>query len=205
MSQDYDDEFDQRASDERQPPDEPAVKAAADRTNAPGIFLILSGLINVAGVAMWVGIGYMMAGMTVDKLEVAIEQNQQVNSPLAAMLEPQIDQIIRQKTGKDPKDLPPDQLKAARHEAMQEVVNQQKQALWQFVLFGVLNLAGTILPILGGIRMRSLRSYGLCVTGAIIAAIPCVSLASCPCFLGAIFGIWALVVLLNPDVKNAFR
>ena len=81
---------------------------------------------------------------------------------------------------------------------MQEVVKQQKQGIWQLVLLGALNLAAAILPILAGIRMRSLRSYGLSVTGAIVAAIPCLSVASCPCFLGLIFGIWALIVLLQP-------
>jgi hypothetical protein len=67
------------------------------------------------------------------------------------------------------------------------------------------NLAGSIFPILGGIRMRSLRSYGLAVTGAVVAMIPLVSCSFCLCFGGAIVGVWSLVVLMNPEVKSAFR
>ena len=59
-----------------------------------------------------------------------------------------------------------------------------------------------ILGIAGGARMLALRSYGLGVTGAILTAIPCVS--PC-CLLGQIAGIWALIVLLNSDVRSAFR
>ncbi|GAA5509449.1 hypothetical protein [Novipirellula caenicola] len=52
------------------------------------------------------------------------------------------------------------------------------------------------------IRMKSLRSYPLALTGAILAAIPCIS----PCyFIGIPFGIWATIVLMRPEVKQAFR
>ncbi len=61
-----------------------------------------------------------------------------------------------------------------------------------------------ILSLLGGIRMLSLRSYALCVAGAVSAAIPCISCSGC-CGFGEIIGIWAVVVLLNPDVKAAFH
>lgn len=61
-----------------------------------------------------------------------------------------------------------------------------------------------ILTLLGGIRMISLRSYGLCIAGAISAAIPCLSCGGACCF-GEIIGIWALVVLLSPDVRAAFH
>jgi hypothetical protein len=66
-------------------------------------------------------------------------------------------------------------------------------------------LLGTILPLIAGIRMRSLRSYGLCMVGAVISVVPCISVSSCPCFFGAAIGVWALVVLASADVKNAFR
>ena len=102
MSQDYEDELDEGTGppDERLPPEEPAVQAAANRTNAPGIFLILCGVFNLLGVALWGVGGFIISGMTVDQLEMSIEQNQQVNSPFAAVLEAQVDQIIRQKTGR---------------------------------------------------------------------------------------------------------
>ena len=194
ISQDYEDELDEGTGppDERLPPEEAAVQAAANRTNAPGIFLILCGVFNLLGVALWGVGGFIISGMTVDQLEMSIEQNQQVNSPFATVLEAQVDQIIRQKTGKDPRKIcPPTSSKRERREAMQGVVKQQKQGIWQLVLLGTLNLAAAMLPILAGIRMHPLRSYGLSVTGAIVAAIPCLSVAGCPCFLGLIFGIWA--------------
>ena len=71
------------------------------------------------------------------------------------------------------------------------------------------NLGGTILGLVlslamlvGGFKMKSLSGYGLALTGAICAIIPCVN--GCLCFAMPI-GIWAVVVLANPDVKAAFR
>jgi hypothetical protein len=65
-----------------------------------------------------------------------------------------------------------------------------------------LGLAVTILMIVGGLRMRQLQGYGLAMTASILAWIPCTS----PCCIVSIpFGIWAFVVLLDADVKQAFR
>jgi sorbitol-specific phosphotransferase system component IIC len=56
--------------------------------------------------------------------------------------------------------------------------------------------------ILGANKMRNLDSYGFAVAASILSVIPCLS---SPCFvLGMPFGIWALVVLMNEDVRNAF-
>jgi hypothetical protein len=66
-------------------------------------------------------------------------------------------------------------------------------------------LLGGILPILGGAKMRSLNSYGLSVSGAVFAMIPCVSVSACPCAFGLAIGLWALIVLVSPEVKSAFR
>jgi hypothetical protein len=62
----------------------------------------------------------------------------------------------------------------------------------------------SLLSILGGWRMYRLRSYGLSVVGAVSAAIPCLSLSAC-CGLGEGVGLWALIVLLKPEVRDAFR
>jgi hypothetical protein len=57
--------------------------------------------------------------------------------------------------------------------------------------------------IFGALRMRQLRSYGLAVAAAILSLIPCLG---SPCIvLGVPFGIWALVVLVNSDVRQAFH
>jgi predicted Zn finger-like uncharacterized protein len=55
--------------------------------------------------------------------------------------------------------------------------------------------------IFGAIAMLMGRMYGLAITTSILAMI---NFGSCCCLLGIPFGIWALVVLLQPDVKNAF-
>lgn len=77
-------------------------------------------------------------------------------------------------------------------------------AVIQNTVLSVLMVLIVGLNLLGGIRMLSLRSYALSVAGAICAAIPCLSCGGC-CLFGEIIGIWALVVLLNPDVRSAFQ
>ena len=55
--------------------------------------------------------------------------------------------------------------------------------------------------IAGGLRMRQLRDYPLALAGAIAAGVPC----SCCCIVGIFPAIWAILVLLKPDVKAAFK
>ncbi len=59
-----------------------------------------------------------------------------------------------------------------------------------------------VLTLFGSIRMLSLHSYGLGMFGAVLTAIPCVT--PC-CLIGQIAGIWAIIVLMNPDVRRAFH
>ena len=65
----------------------------------------------------------------------------------------------------------------------------------------ILSLPGAILLILGGMKMRQLRSYGLANLAAVVALLPLGPqwLVSLP------MGIWALVVLGRPEVKEAFE
>lgn len=69
------------------------------------------------------------------------------------------------------------------------------------IVFGVIGIIVAGVIIFGGIKMKKLQSYGLALTAAIIAMIPCIS--PC-CILGLPFGIWALIVLMKPEVKAAF-
>jgi hypothetical protein len=57
------------------------------------------------------------------------------------------------------------------------------------------------LQILGAIAMLRLRGFGLAVTAAICALIPCEIYC---CLPNLPFGIWALIVLSNAEVKAAF-
>jgi hypothetical protein len=52
-----------------------------------------------------------------------------------------------------------------------------------------------------GFQMRSLKSYGVAVAGSIVMMLPC---GSCCCIITMPIGIWALVTLMKPEIKNAF-
>jgi hypothetical protein len=66
---------------------------------------------------------------------------------------------------------------------------------WIFVLV----LSGFVLW--GGWQMKSMRQWTLAVAASVVTMLPC--LGPC-CGLGLPIGVWALVVLLKPEVKNAF-
>ena len=65
---------------------------------------------------------------------------------------------------------------------------------WFFIVMGLLIIAGAV-------QMLRRRAYPLALTGTIIAMLPC---SPC-CVLGLPFGIWSLVVLLDPEVKKLFE
>jgi hypothetical protein len=68
--------------------------------------------------------------------------------------------------------------------------------------FAVVGVLGGIFILFGGIKMRRLESYGLCMAASIVAMIPCLS--AC-CLVGLPIGIWSLVMLSKPEVKSAFH
>jgi hypothetical protein len=92
--------------------------------------------------------------------------------------------------------------------AMKEAMEKQDKqttfntAVAEYLGGGILWLVLSLVALLGSIRMMSLKSYGLAMTAAVITTIPCVT--PC-CLLGQGAGIWALVVLLNSEVRSAFR
>lgn len=68
-----------------------------------------------------------------------------------------------------------------------------------------LNLLALILSsltLVAGIKMLQRRSYGLVMAGVIVGMIPCLS--GC-CCTGLPFGIWALIVLSNEEVRKSFH
>lgn len=60
-----------------------------------------------------------------------------------------------------------------------------------------------LIAFIGAFRMRQLKSYGLAMASTIIAMVPCTTYMCCLLMLP--MGIWALTVLLKPEVKSAFR
>jgi hypothetical protein len=58
-----------------------------------------------------------------------------------------------------------------------------------------------VITILGSIQMLRQKTWGLCLTASILSMI---HFGSCCCLLGLPAGIWALISLVNADVKNSF-
>ena len=69
-------------------------------------------------------------------------------------------------------------------------------------ILGIIALLMGVLVLFAALKMKKLQQHKLAVTASILAMIP---LLSPCCFLGLPFGIWALVVLLKPEVKAAFH
>jgi hypothetical protein len=66
----------------------------------------------------------------------------------------------------------------------------------------VIGVILSALVLYGALQMKRLRSYGWAMTACILALVPCTS--PC-CLVGLPIGIWALVVLLKPEVKSALQ
>ncbi len=74
---------------------------------------------------------------------------------------------------------------------------------------GAAGIASSLIGILvaafiiyAALRMKELNQYGLCMVASILAMIPCIS--PC-CIIGLPIGIWCLVVLTKPEIKEAFH
>jgi predicted Zn finger-like uncharacterized protein len=64
----------------------------------------------------------------------------------------------------------------------------------------LLGMLMCFIVLAGAIKMKRLQSFGLAMTACILAMIPC----NCCFVLGIPFGIWGLVILNKPAVKEAF-
>lgn len=67
--------------------------------------------------------------------------------------------------------------------------------------FAVVSLLVSGFIIWAALQMKQLQKWTLAVTASVLAMIPCIG--PC-CLIGIPIGIWALVVLLKPEVKAAF-
>jgi hypothetical protein len=68
------------------------------------------------------------------------------------------------------------------------------------IIGSIVGLSFGVLILVGGLRMKKLESYGLAITACILALLPC---GNC-CLIGLPLGIWGLVVLNRPEVKDSF-
>jgi hypothetical protein len=88
---------------------------------------------------------------------------------------------------------------------IREEIPERYAEFWE----GSVGAAGSIVEIVVAafiiyvaLKMKELRQWELSLAASIVAMIPCIS--PC-CILGLPIGIWALVVLLRPEIKDAFR
>lgn len=70
------------------------------------------------------------------------------------------------------------------------------------IIFGVIGIIVGGVVIYGATKMMKLENHGLAMTAAVVAMVPCIS--PC-CILGLPFGIWALTVLNDANVKASFQ
>lgn len=70
------------------------------------------------------------------------------------------------------------------------------------LVLNLIPLTIAFVVIFGALRMKNLRSYSLALASAILGMIPCFS--PC-CLVGLPIGVWAIVVLMDPMVKQSFR
>jgi hypothetical protein len=100
-------------------------------------------------------------------------------------------------------DLSMDAMKKAFPNAEMPEIKQEAMATVYYIWGGGAVLFALVI-LLGGVRMFALKSYGLAVTAAVLACLPICSCTGC-CGFGEVAGIWAFIVLMNPDVRAAFR
>ncbi len=86
-------------------------------------------------------------------------------------------------------------------EVNQGAVSEKTQILIRTV-WGIILVMASSFVLYGAFKMLRMTNYGAARAAAIVAVIPCVG--PC-CIVGIPFGVWALVVLNRPEVKNAFR
>ncbi len=162
------------------PPEPPAIR---DRTAIPGMLLLIVGLLNLLFPLRLAFVAIQTAQMTDEQME-QMEQN----------LEQNLEQLRQNPSFREALEQfqvpPPEELR--------------RRTLLSCSVWAGISLVAALLVIVAGLRMRALRSFGLVVMGALTACIPCVTCSGC-CGLGEIAGVWALVVLFNPEVRQAFR
>jgi hypothetical protein len=97
-------------------------------------------------------------------------------------------------------EIPPDAPPALRQ--FMEGMNNSNPVVTVIVSLVMIAVAGLI--IFGGIQMLKQRSYGLAMAASILTMLPCITCLGC-CGVGEGIGIWALIVLMQDDVKRSFR
>jgi choline-glycine betaine transporter len=88
-----------------------------------------------------------------------------------------------------------------RLEAMNDGPVSEYTQITVRMIWGIILLIASLFVLYGSVKMKHLTNYRLARAAAVVAMIPLVG--PC-CLLGIPFGIWALMVLLKPHVRDAF-
>ncbi len=161
-------------------PDELPDEQVLDRVRVPGTLLMWVGIANLLG-----GLLLLQSGVHIWKKSPAEFREDQRDA--ARML----------------KDMGIAAVDAERPELGMSMDDLQTLNSRSFVGWAMLSFIGSFLTTYGGYNLRTLNSYKMAFAGSLFAAIPCTSPASC-CGIGFVVGIWALMVLMNRDVRSAF-
>lgn len=92
-----------------------------------------------------------------------------------------------------------DALKEQLRQAFQQ---SQKHSATNYIWPIAIILANAFV-IFGALQMRAAKAYPAALSAAIISAIPCM-FTSCCCVFSMPAGIWAIVVMMKPEVKAQF-
>lgn len=157
------------------PPPDALVRAARGALVIPATFLIISSLIGL-GVIAAASVPLVFQPEVFAKFMRDVAA-QQPPGPQKDDLEQKVDEL--------------DRLLAANRD---EFVRRNA---FQLALPTALNL----FALLGAVLMWRVSVYPVCIIAAVVAIVP--GLTGC-CVTGMPFGIWALVVLIRPEVKAAF-
>jgi hypothetical protein len=91
---------------------------------------------------------------------------------------------------------------AAEMETRNPLVDSKEQEVALRIGFSIFLMILHSVVLFGAVSMLRMRNLGMAYTAAIISVIPCCS----GCYvIGIPFGIWALVVLNNPEVRSRFQ
>lgn len=69
------------------------------------------------------------------------------------------------------------------------------------ILIGLIDMALCGFVIYGGLQLKNLGNWTMALIASILAAIPCCTVC---CLIGMPGGIWAIILLLKPEIKAAF-
>ncbi|MEW5742742.1 MAG: hypothetical protein AB1938_27745 [Myxococcota bacterium] len=91
----------------------------------------------------------------------------------------------------------------AMRQQMQEMLKQSESNKLLNYGWPVVMMLANAGVVVGALMMRSLKMYPVAMMAAIVSVIPCL-FTSCCCVTSMPAAIWALIVLMKPEVRSQF-